>query len=212
MADRRDLLLGEVRRLAEGARTEIGPFRDLLRLLLEATVLDPRQPAPGVYYARGTRDRAEIGGVGRHQFLTPLPLRDGRWLKLAISLHVEDTEHGRRLKASQSTFQYQAAAEPDTPDWIFRYDYLRDPRGSYPPAHLQINADLLVGGVLPEIRPLGRIHFPTDRVPLEGVIRLLAEDFAVPCAQPPEVWRPVLAEAEKIFKEIAHRPAFGPAA
>jgi len=212
MADRRDLFLGEVRRLAEGARTEIGPFRDLLRLLLETTVIDPHQPAPGVYYARGTRDRADIGGVGRYQVLTPLPLRDGRWLKLAISLFVEETKHGRRLKSSQSTFQYQARPEPDTGDWIFRYDYLRDPRGSYPPAHLQINADLRVGAVLPDIRPLARVHFPTDRVPLEGVIRLLAEDFDMPCAQPAEVWRPVLAEAEKVFKQIAHRPPFGPAA
>ena len=211
MAYRRDLLLGEVRRLAEGARTEIAPFRYLLRLLLENTVLAARQPGPGVYYARGTRDRADIGGVGRDQVLTPLQLRDDGWLRLSVSLVVEETEHGRRLKASRSSFQYQARPEPDTQDWIFRYDYLRDPRDRYPAAHLQVNADLRVGGVLRDIKPLSRVHFPTDRVPLEGAIRLLAEDFDVPCAQPPEVWRPVLAEAEKVFKQIAHRPNFGPA-
>jgi len=46
---------------------------------------------------------------------------------------------------------------------------------------------------------------------LEGVIRLLAEEFDVPCAEPAEVRWPVLAEAEKVFKQIDHRPPFGPA-
>jgi hypothetical protein len=46
---------------------------------------------------------------------------------------------------------------------------------------------------------------------MEGVIRLLADQFGVPCNEPPEVWRPVLAEAEQTFLDIAHRPLSGPA-
>lgn len=49
-------------------------------------------------------------------------------------------------------------------------------------------------------------------MPLEGVIRLLVEEFGVPCNQPPAIWRPVLAEAERAFLEIAHQPLSGPAA
>lgn len=209
MRDRLDRLLGDIRRLADESRTEIRPFRQLTHLLLASTVLADNDPGPGVYYAAGGRDRADIGGLGG--VLRPLPLRDGRWLRLSMSVYLDDTPGGRRLKASKSSFQYQARPEPDTDDWIFRYDYLRDPAGRYPAAHVQINADLRVAGVLPDIKPLSRVHFPTDRVPLEAVIRLLAEDFDVPCAQPPEVWRRMLAEAERFFREIAHRPPFGPA-
>ena len=209
MNEERELQRAEVRRLANDARNEIRPFRDLVHFLLANTVMDAYHAGPTVYYAQGTRDRGDIGGLGR--VLAPVPLRDGRWLRLAISLYVENTEHGRRLKASQSTFQYQLSADPHADDWIFRYDYLRDPRDQYPAAHLQINAALKVEGVLAEQRPLARIHFPTGRVPLEAVIRLLAEDFGVPCVQPREVWRALLAEAENFFKEIAHQPPFGPA-
>jgi hypothetical protein len=212
MGERRDLVLGRVRDLADRGRSEIAPFRDLVSLLLTSTVLAERHPGPHVYYAQGSRVRADIGGVGQLRVLEPLPLRDGRWLRLSISLFIDDTPEGRRLKATKSSFQYQSEPDPNTPNWIFRYDYLRDPAGRWPAAHLQVNADLRVGGVLPEIKPLARVHFPTDRVPLEAVIRLLAEDFDVPCAQPPEVWRAMLAETENFFKQIAHHPPFGPPA
>ncbi len=49
-------------------------------------------------------------------------------------------------------------------------------------------------------------------MPLEGVIRLLVEEFGVQCNQPASVWRPVLAETERSFLEIAHVPLSGPAA
>jgi hypothetical protein len=47
-------------------------------------------------------------------------------------------------------------------------------------------------------------------MPLEGVIRLLADQFAVPCARDAAVWRPVLTEAEREFLKIAHVPLTGP--
>jgi len=77
--------------------------------------------------------------------------------------------------------------DPDAGDaWIFRYDDLRERRAGepHPPTHLQINRNLNVQGVLPAIRPLSRLHFPTGRMPLEGVIRLLIEEFGVECALP----------------------------
>jgi len=83
----------------------------------------------------------------------------------------------------------------------------------YPQAHLQINAELVVGDIRPPKGSLAHVHFPTRRMPFEGIIRLLAEaeQFGVPCADPPEVWRPLLATAEAEFLAIAHDAPLGPA-
>jgi hypothetical protein len=142
------------------------------------------------------------GGKGRAQRLIrgtkgPLPLRDDNFLRLSISLYVEETEQGSRFKTWQSSFQYQRDREGK--DWIFRYDYLRSPEGSYPSAHLQIRGRH------------ERVHFPTMRVPLEAIIRCLANDFNVPCAEPAEVWKHVLHHTEIDFLEIHHPPVSCPA-
>ncbi len=141
------------------------------------------------------------GGKGRALRLIrgsngPLPLRDGNFLRLSISLYVEDTGEGPRLKTWQSSFQYQR--DRDGKDWIFRYDYLRSPEGSYPSAHLQIRGKH------------ERVHFPTMRVPLEAIIRCLASDFNVPCSEPAEVWKYVLHHTEIDFLEIHHPPVSCP--
>jgi len=110
--------------------------------------------------------------------------------------------------------------DPNTKNWIFRYDYIRDPTAHYkdslpypyPQAHLQINAALSIGDVRLPKGSLEHIHFPTRRMPLEGVIRLLAEEqqFGVPAADPPEIWRPLLSAAESEFLAIAHDAPLGP--
>jgi len=56
---------------------------------------------------------------------------------------------------------------------------------------------------------LERVHFPTGRVPLEAVMRLLIERFSVPSNTAPEVGRRALALREPAFEEIAHRPLSG---
>jgi len=147
--------------------------------------------------------------------LAPLPLRDGRYLRVAINLFLADTADGRRLKVSTSSFQYQEGRDPDPGDsWIFRYDYLREPPAGAPhsPMHLQVNADLRRREAMPDYMPLNRVHFPTSRVSIEAVIRLLAEEFHVECAERPEVWRRMLTESESLFKGIAHEFPSGPAA
>jgi len=50
------------------------------------------------------------------------------------------------------------------------------------------------------------MQFPTRRIPLEAVILLLADEFEIPCATEEVVWRPALAEADRLFREIAHDP------
>jgi hypothetical protein len=184
-------------------------FRDLLTLLLRITVLRKQHPGPRLWHAvDGSPDHWEVGGLSTP--LEPLPLRNGNYLRVAVDLFVD---HGDRdyLKVATSSFQYQTNPDPNTDAWIFRYEYLRTPTPeAHPSAHLQINATPLIDGVLPDRTPLGRIHFPTRRVPLEGMIRVLADEFQIECDQPAEIWRPVLSEAERPFAKIAHEPPLGP--
>lgn len=200
-------LLGEVRDLTRrymaGTPDSFTAFRDLADSLLRLTVLDQHG---GVRLAAGPRpDTLALGGWGGPD--DPLPLRDRRFLRLSVTLFLARTLEGPRLKVEDSSYQYQA--DRDGREWIFRYDYLRIPPHHYPAAHLQIRGGL-AGGYLSAGTPLERFHFPTGRVSLEGVIRLLADQFHVPCNEPPEVWRPVLALSERLFHEIAHRPLSGP--
>ena len=189
-----------------------------MQLLLSHTILEAHHPGPGLYWPTGRRDRADLAGRGKPQ--EPLPLRDGRFLKVGIALFITDTDKGRRVKVSDSAYQYQADPDPNTKNWIFRYDYIRDPTARYndsqpypyPQAHLQINAELLVGDIKLPKGSLDHIHFPTRRMPLEGIIRLLAEEqqFSILCADPPDIWRPLLSAAEAEFLPIAHEAPLGP--
>jgi hypothetical protein len=113
-------------------------------------------------------------------------------------------------KVSSATYQYQQDAESRISDrWIFRYDYLRNPKGQHPADHLQIRGEP-TEDCLPGRKGLEGIHFPTMRVSLEAVIRLLADQFAIRCNEPKRVWRPKLAESEAAFLGIAHRSLSGP--
>ena len=139
---------------------------------------------------------------------------------MGIVLFTEPTDKGNFVKARSSAFQYQADSDPDSKDWIFRYDYIRDPSKAYkgskpypfPTAHLQINANLVAPNITLPKGTLAHIHFPTRRMPVEGVIRLLAEpdQFGVPTSSPPEVWRRLLAASEAEFLQIAHEAPLGP--
>lgn len=205
-------LRAEVRELTEryrsGGRPAFVALENLIGLLLRLTVLH----RSGVVrlWRQHHPDRATIGGA--RFILDPLPLNDGRLLRLAIDLFLaRDDPRGPLLKVSRSSFQYQL--DPEAARWVFRYEYDRDQNPhSHPQAHLQLRGDLGEPSLLAQRRALERLHFPTGRMPLEGVIRLLVEEFGVPCNQPASVWRPVLAETERSFLEIAHVPLSGPAA
>ena len=108
------------------------------------------------------------------------------------------------MKVRSSSFQYQL--DPGGDEWIFRYDYLRNPPEPYPASHLQIR------GMLIGLRDLNleRVHFPTHRVSLEAVVRLLIEEFGVPAHADAEFWRPALAESEAVFLGIHDRSLSGP--
>jgi hypothetical protein len=189
-----------------GTSRSFDAFRDLLQLLLSLTVM-----ASGEFVnlvSSGDPSRRVLGGIGGPT--APVRLLDGRWLRVAYSLHLAPHEGKElRLKVEQSSVQYQVN-QFDGDDGrlgeIFRYDYLRDDASGHPNAHINIHAELNEAGVLKAGATLARVHFPTSRVSLEAILRLLIGDFKVPTAQPEEVWRPVLAASEKEFQEIAHQP------
>ena len=195
------------RRCHAGGRTSFAAFEELASMLLHTTVLHP-SGVVRLNYPNTGREEAALGGLAGPK--DPVPLNDGRLLRIANTLFLDRNDaRGHLLKVDRSTYQYQL--DPKGDDWIFRYDYLRKPERAHPPSHLQLRADLLASGVLPPSDTLERVHFPTGRMALEGVIRLLIEQFGVPCNEPPRVWRPVLAEAEIAFLTIARRPLSGPA-
>lgn len=194
--------LAEARRLTTayqaGGADAVQAFRALVALLLRLTVLAPEGAVRFASGPRGTADLA-LGGWGGPD--DPLPLRDGRYLRLTMRLYVAPPAEQNRLKVASASYQYQVDREGD--HWMFRYDYLRTPPHSHPAAHLQLNGSL-AENCLPPGRPLARVHFPTARVSLEAVIRLLADQFGTPCGSEPDVWRPVPSETERAFLRIAH--------
>ena len=180
-------------------------FRELSDFLLRLTVLTGSGGLRLLYLKGGPRDNAVLEGWTGPSLL---PLNDGRLLRFSMSLYLAPHEGGTRLKVEKSVYQYQL--DQDGERWIFRYDYLRHATEPHPAAHLQIRGALIEGTVAPVRETLDRVHFPTGRVSLEAVIRLLVEQFGVRTNEESEIWRPVLAESERVFEEIAHRPLSGP--
>ena len=139
----------------------------------------------------------------------PLRLTNENFLRLNLSLEQHRDRHPAVLTSS---YQYQTdgSDDPQHNDWVFRYDFIRFPEDHHPPAHLHVNGNLNVGGVLDVKQPLERVHFATGRVSLEAVLRVLTEQFHVQSVQPAPVWRAVLDLSERGFQEIMHSPPSGP--
>ena len=208
-------LLGEIRRYTEqfkaGDNRSALAFRNLAAQLLGQTVA-----AAGASPRLVSGDAHKLwvlGGPGGPT--TPLKLRNGAYLKLAMTLVlVDQSVDGNsvtRLKVRDSSFQYQLDEQGD--QWVFRYDYERDAADRHPRAHLHVRGSLTEAEATATSRYHGtpeRIHYPTNRISLEAVIRLLIDQFGVAPATSPEVWRKILAESERLFNEIAHQPLSGP--
>jgi hypothetical protein len=178
--------------------------RFLLNHLLSVTVKDQRH---SVRYSSlaGQKPNTKTLGV-RSQ---PLLLNDGRYLRLMLNLSLDEIKDApAKLRVYSASYQYQMDEQADR--WIFRYDYVRVPQDVHPSSHVQFRAEPIERGCLPDGKIFERLHFPTGRVTLEAVIRCLVEQFDVPCHEESEIWRPILAESEREFEKIAHRPLSGP--
>ncbi|MGH7771205.1 MAG: hypothetical protein ACREQA_03110 [Candidatus Binatia bacterium] len=199
--------VAEVRQLNStiraGGPDAIPAFHELSNLLLNITVLAPGSTVKLIRLAQDPT-KAVLGGRTARE---PLCLNDARYLRVSAKLYLDRTTEPNFLKVEETSYQYQLDPEGDR--WIFRYDYLRNPPHAYPASHLQINGQLAEAEAFGDL-PLKKVYFPTGRVSLEAVIRLLVEQFKVPCNQPSKIWRPVLAESERDFLKVAHQALSGP--
>ena len=185
-----------------GGSAAFDAFRELAQFILSLTVM---APGSGLLLQRGPRREINnvVGRIGTDR----IRLSNGLWLRVLIQLYL-DRADGDKLKVSKSLFQYQL--DEDAEHWGFRYDYIRDPKDEHPSAHIQIKGTLTEAGIVPVRGTLERVHFPTGRVGLEAVVRLLVEQFGLETNEPMAIWRPVLAETESAFLKIAHRALSGP--
>ena len=173
-------------------------FGELVGFLLRLTVLDK---AGTIMRYRKTAVAHVIGGP-REEGFSPLPLRGGRYLGLFIQLYI-DREDQDFLKVSKARYQYQLDEAGE--NWVFRYEYIRDPPDHHPCGHLHVRGRL-TEDCLPSHATLDRVHFPTGRVSLEAIIRLLAGHFGIRAAASEDVWWPALFESETAFLKVAHKP------
>lgn len=182
-----------------GNRTSFDAFAKLAQKLLTLTVLEEGEAL--VFTTSAPSNIRILSG----RSLGALHLNDGKYLRLLIELGLESTDEGRRLKVRQASYQYQTDSEGS--EWIFRYDYLRyGAPGRYPPAHMQLRGAFADENCLPSNRPLERVHFPTGRISLEAVIRLLTNEFGISTNTDRAIWDAALKESEGVFQEIAHHP------
>lgn len=107
-------LLGEARDLirryqsGRSGRTDaFQAFADLTNLILHQTVVDPSGLVRLTYGPR--RDEPVVGGAAGPN--DPVPLTDGRYLRLTTQLFFENTPHGRRANVKMASFQYQLDRE-----------------------------------------------------------------------------------------------------
>ena len=137
-----------------GDRDSFDSFAALAALLLSLTVAVD-DDSVRIWRFEGRRDRAFLAPLSGAT--NPLRFRDGRFLKITVNLAMVDTEHGRRVKVPDCSFQYQSDEAGE--DWVFRYDYKHDPTNHHPPAHLHVHgnlhADVLLGS-----KTLEQIRFP----------------------------------------------------
>lgn len=157
----------------------------------------------------GGRKNARAIGV-HHQ---PIPLNNGHFLRILQSLRLDDIPNNpSKLRVYVALYQYQIDSS-DGEQWVFRYEYLRTPKDPHPSSHIHIRGNLQEHQhCLATTTLLEHLHFPTGRITIEAVIRCLVEQFGIETNEPPEIWRPVLTEAELEFERIAHRHASGPSA
>lgn len=134
-----------------------------------------------------------------------------------------DSRYGRRTIGLTVTHLYGIARtdDPDRGPWeveSLAYSYeLQDREGNelfsyhWDPSeaspswakfpHLHVSGrvtPLPLGSGLPSL-PLGGLHFPTDQVAFDAVVRMLLREFRVPARRPEAQWTRILADGEAAF-------------
>ncbi len=91
------------------------------------------------------------------------------------------------------TYRLQSGDEKES--WLIRWEYHREPPRpdyAYPAAHLHVH------GEFPGREPIGRLHIPTRRVPLELVVWHLIAEWGVESKT--DDWQTILTEPIERFR------------
>jgi hypothetical protein len=119
----------------------------------------------------------------------PLSLRGTR-LKLGVAQSLDVRDGCRTMSYS---YRLQQSDEDDS--WLVRWEYAReppDPEYRYPLAHAHVNATLRdIAAERHLAKTLAHLHLPTERVPLETVVRHAIEERGVDARE--RDWRERLA-------------------
>jgi hypothetical protein len=130
-----------------------------------------------------------VRGVGRES--APLELFGGSY-RLFVRQVIEVVDG--HCQVESSTFRLQADESRES--WLIRWEYLREPPHAdylYPGAHVHVNAQFWDGD------PVGPLHIPTRRVPLELVVWHLIAEWGVQSKT--EDWQQLLSESIAGFDE-----------
>lgn len=170
------------------ARSAAQAFVDHLNSVLNATVTDSRLsllPLPYDEAAFEVRRLVEAEA-------TPLELH-GSDLRLFVRQTIVVDGEGH---CQTESYSYRLQRDPGRESWILRWEYFRDPPRPdypYPLGHLHANAELAAG------EPIGRLHLPTRRVPLELVLWHLLAEWRIDSRSPD--WQRRLADSISGFDE-----------
>jgi hypothetical protein len=144
----------------------------------------------------GAAETWYVAHVAASKEPAPLPLTNGHYLYLLNSLGVRRRD--RYIATLEYRYTYQATEDDDS--WIFRYEYVREPKEPYPYAreHVHVNATpASYRG--PESFP--GLHLPTGRrITIERLVRhLIAEHGVTPISAE---WEKTVSEAEEHFRDV----------
>jgi|SRR5690625_4031462 len=135
----------------------------------------------------------------QEKFGIPLRVNGVQILALKVEYHCCLDRHGRYLAVETSSIEVFAGEKPDR-EPLFRYEYVRDPVGAVPAAHIHIHAhrDAFTAAMVRSgkatrrgsrranntgVPSMSEIHFPVGgsrfRPSLEDVLEMLIDEFGV---------------------------------
>jgi hypothetical protein len=183
-------------------------FRELVQHLLSQTIVDSTSfvritysKESNISYIHGPERSASESrnSVKGNKPYSPLKLNDGNFLYLYYENFI-DRDDNDWLKTNVTKMAYQF--DEGGYQQLFRFDYNRLVRDKYPASHLHVYGKWDANRKTDKLKDLPNIHFPIVRPTIEGIIRLLVDDFGVDTHTSRTIWEPMLDMTEQRFKEI----------
>lgn len=185
-------------------------FKEFAQLLLSKTIMDSKSHV--CIYGGNTNDITLISGPRRRpdeqeeaikgrDIYHPLKLNDGNFLYLFFENFIDRNENNW-LKTNISKMAYQL--DSGGHKQLFRFDYNRLVKTRYASSHVHVYGSWRDGAkeAITNLKDMHKIHFPVVRPTIEGLIRILVDDFGVKTNTERDEWEPVLEATEKEFKEV----------